>query len=470
MDLMLLAMAARPGEEQQAADSDSPLLALPTCPSCWPNEPGWRMPQGQVAAPSTMTHVVHPVGLSPLETLPGELLTIISGFLHVTAKPILPLVSKTLKHRLGNLVWATVNHLPAHDKANFLNLIERDCDNLVYCLRCKILHPLLVPCRDGWDTYYSPKDYKHDLISHGILKDMTVDPTRTRPYMCEIYGCVQLNMQRNRIRLVANLFSAGKVELCNQLAANLTDHDTQLTSTGDTLASTTCEFRVGGLKTGHHVLMRTRHVVSFLHLTQDQKPTQRTAYFLAQYFENRISPGICCHQGWNNHDDLAWLSRLRDQLPWHAAGHEDRSLDYDACVPLDPNDLSSQTRCMLLHPDCEEAITRCGLPTRGVLKSCRLCYTDYMYDVVQVDGTNGEKRKPALVMTTWKDLGRGCRCTDPIWNSPATSPIRLPLIPDARVRLDAYGYPTNDFSADWLRSQWSGDIYRTFERKASACR
>lgn len=444
-------------------------------------------------------------GLSILESIPRELLQHIVGLLAKSPSRVaLWLTSKSIMHTLGtrNLRLRPQNR----ERVALMSLLERDADDLVYCNQCRRMHyPVPFHNRHGWRN--GPARPCERPATNGSYEEKI-------PVVCW-----PLKVRRLMVRWATNLHGAGKQHLVDQVCQqHFRERKIRGAPNGEDTPWIETQRDVRVAENTSHVLLRTRHIVSFLDLCRKSGslPSHRSIFYLVHYLKTEIKGDICQHEAWAANPDLATFHQLENELTFnpHLAGNADGS-DYETgpCSDselvvrshrssLEPIEESGRPHriggCCLFHPaPCSEAIAGCKLPTRGVVKSCRRCYTDYQWDVLYKDDIEGEpkdeprvedasSKEPSgqwkervLVLTTWKNLGRGCKCTGHLLDSheepyyypetvPATNATRLPpnFVPTGAEAApnSSDGPPPGDGPK---RSEWASDIFRAYEGRSA---
>jgi hypothetical protein len=79
---------------------------------------------------------------SRLETLPVEILQHLSDYLSLDSAASLLCCSHTILEAVGDHCWyALRQQINEHEKRQFLSLLQRDIDHLLFCHHCGKLHP-----------------------------------------------------------------------------------------------------------------------------------------------------------------------------------------------------------------------------------------------------------------------------------------------------------------------------------------
>jgi len=489
--------------QQQAAWS-----ALPLSPCC---EGGVNVRGSMAVLSATKTRALPPAPysfpipkdretkMSKLESIPTEIIQNIARSLDGTAAhTALWLTSKQVMHTIGsdgNISRQARNR----ERMKLMSLFERDADDLVYCTPCQKLHfPVPFTNRDG---SINPMPRQCELQDSHNLNHKLV--------------CHPLDMHRHMVRWVSNLHGAGKQDLVDKICQQHF-RDTKIrrhpSGADATWVETQRDVRVA--ENTSHVLLRTRHIVSFLDLCHGSGglPSHRSIFYLVHYLKYVIeacgNKDICRHKSWAQNPDLSTFYQLEAELTAnpHISGVgecetgscDDAELAQRGLLSrLDPIETGRPRRiggCCLFHEaPCPEAIGGCMLPTRGVIKSCEYCYTDFQWDILykdEVEGTHNDTpgqltarpeegkdhwRERVLVLSTWKNLGRGCECTEHVWDSHATFNHEGPLLATNADRLPRDYVPTGarpnparlPIIPGPRRGEWASDIFRAYERRAA---
>lgn len=473
----------------------------------------------------------HPrLGLSRLESLPTEILQHIARYLgHTAARTALGLTSKQMWVIIGHI--ANIRRAPGDEliqKIALMSLVERDADDLVYCNVCGKLHfPIPFTNRDCSVNVY-PRQCEKDLK----------DPRYK-------LVCAPLDINRHVVRWASNLHGAGKQDRLNEVCKkHFRQRQIRLAPSGGTTIWVEIQRDIRVAENTSHVLLRTRQIVSFLDLCHESGgvPSHRSIFYLVHYLKYVIEAqgkyDICRHKQWTQNPDLSAFYQLETELSAnpYLSGlggcetglcNDDELAKRSLLSSLNPIERYGRTAriggCCLFHEaPCEEAIAGCNLPTRGVIKSCKYCYTDYQWEVLYKDEVEGKEeadgkdevggkdkvdvgrqdkvdqdapgpedgkdhwRERVLVLTTWKNLGRACQCTDHLWDShsfdnheflvPATNATQRSRAPETNATRLPRDFVPIGVRANMTRGsivhppardEWASDIYRAYERKAA---
>lgn len=443
----------------------------------------------------------HPkTGMSRLESLPTELICEIADNIGSgAARTAFFMASKQLMVTVGT---TNIPRRPQyHERVAMLSLFERDSENLVYCTPCGVMHfPVAFINRDG--------------SLNSVPRACEQSPGLDSPFHKLV--CRPLDIRRHMVRWVSNLHGAGKQHLVNIICQKyFREREIRPAPSGGNTTWIETQRDVRVAENTSHVLLRTRHIVSFLDLCHESGgvPTHRSIFYLVHLLKyvihTRAKDDICVHKAWAYNPDFSTFYQLENELTanphisgaggCHIGWCEDGELVKRSLLSrLEPVEgVGRPTRiggCCLFHEaPCPEAIAACGLPTRGIIKSCEYCYTDFQWDVLykdEVEGTQKDKpdedatgsqdgkdhwRERVFVLTTWKNLGRGCECTEHVWDShsaqstpthvPATNATRLP--PDF-VPIGSRADPDKPPVLSGLRrDEWATDIFRAYERRSA---
>ncbi|KAE9369018.1 hypothetical protein N431DRAFT_470692 [Stipitochalara longipes BDJ] len=346
--------------------------------------------------------------LAPLEKVPAEMLLFIIDFLPPSSAPLLSLTSQTLLKKLGNKYLRQINkERPAKIKKfphgtlrpltlnnkeyeTFMQLLDKDLPNSIYCFYCKLLHP---PSKTK-QGYFPGPEWKELPCSRVNRYQRAYQHNLT-------FSAVQFTMKRHRLGL----------DTSSQLEAMRSSNHSynELTNKYKWHASTEPRIRDGKL------LLRATHTLEVP--IKEGRPK-----FPKRVWEFELCPHLRSdpEQLWN--DDATWEDAnildcyLQCKVGHHFArntilGYEPKSIyDSDGSDEVD----------WLVGPTPEEHCKNCG-----EMDGCGRCETEFQYIGSGVKKEEGfDKRWFWVKVVTWQDFGNGETPSDWAW-SEHTKPFRV---------------------------------------------